>query len=263
MATESDANAPAVADPPAPTPSAAPSVSVPATTAQNNPGPAAAPPPPRAAGNKAFLEVEGGAHLPCLFNPESLSVSRSNTWQGSAAPGRGVPTLRYEGASSATFSLNLFFDTTEDGQSVTKYTGKLLKLMEVDSSLPGSSDKTQNARPPWVVFHWGDLHSFKAVIESMSLSFTYFSSTGIPLRAKVDMSLKQYQEELAFGPQNPTSGTPYPHRVHRVQPGETLDRIAAMHFGDSTQWRRIADGNGIEDPLALRPGQVLAIPELT
>jgi nucleoid-associated protein YgaU len=211
---------------------------------------------------KAFLQTEDGTNLPCLFNPESLSVSRSNSWRGSEAPGRGVPTLRFEGASSGTFSLSLFFDTTSDGQPVTNYTGKLLKLMEVDTKLPGSSDATQNARPPWVVFHWGDLHSFKAVITSLTLNFTYFSSTGVPLRAKVDLQLLQYQEELAFGPQNPTSGTPYPHATHRVQPGETLDRIAAIHFGDSTKWRRIADNNGIEDPLALKPGTLLAIPEL-
>jgi nucleoid-associated protein YgaU len=212
--------------------------------------------------DKAFLKTEDNVTLPCLFNPESLTVSRSNTWQGSTAPGRGVPQLRYEGASSGTFSLSLFFDTTNDGQAVTKYTSKLLKLMEVNDRLPGSSKVTQNVRPPWVVFHWGDLHSFKAVITSLTLNFTYFSSTGVPLRAKADLTLLQYQEELAFGPQNPTSGTPFPHRTHRVQPGETLDRIAAIHFGDSTKWRRIADGNGIEDPLSLRPGMLLAIPEL-
>jgi nucleoid-associated protein YgaU len=211
---------------------------------------------------KAFLQTEDGTNLPCLFNPESLSVSRTNTWAGSSAPGRGVPTLRYEGAASGTFSLSLFFDTTSDGQAVTNYTSKLLKLMEVDPQLPGSSDATQNARPPWVVFHWGDLHSFKAVITSLSLNFTYFSATGVPLRAKADLSLTQYQEELAFGPQNPTSGTPYPHRTHRVQPGETLDRISAIHYGDSTMWRRIANANAVEDPLSLRPGSLLAIPEL-
>ncbi len=211
---------------------------------------------------KAFLTTEDGTNLPCLFNPESLSVSRSNRWEGSTAPGRGVPTVRYEGASSGTFSLSLFFDTTDVGQPVTNYTSKLLKLMEVNPQLPGSSDATQNARPPWVVFNWGDLHSFKAVITSLTLNFTYFSTTGMPLRAKAELSLLQYQEELAFGPQNPTSGTPYPHRTHRVQPGETLDRISAIHFGDSTLWRRIAESNGIEDPLALRPGSLLAIPEL-
>ena len=55
-------------------------------------------------------------------------------------------------------------------------------------------------------------------------------------------SLTQFAESAAFGPQNPTSGTPDPHRVHRVQPGETLDRISAKYYGDSTRWRAIAHG---------------------
>ncbi len=92
------------------------------------------------------------------------------------------------------------------------------------------------------------------------LSFTYFSSTGVPLRATAQLLLQQYDKSDAFGPQNPTSGTPSPHRVHRVQPGETLDRISAKYYGDSTRWRELANTNGIEDPLAVRPGTLLSIP---
>jgi hypothetical protein len=197
-----------------------------------------------------------------MFNPAELQLSRVNGWAADAMPGRGVPTLRYTGAQSGRLNLDLFFDTTDEGQPVTKYTGKILKLMEPDPSLPGMDKRTSNVRPPWVKFHWGDLHSFKAVVSSLDMSFTYFSSTGIPLRARMALTLTQYTEDNAFGPQNPTSGTPEPHRVHRVQPGETLDRIAAMHYGDSTRWRDIATSNNIEDPLALRAGSLLAIPRL-
>jgi nucleoid-associated protein YgaU len=48
--------------------------------------------------------------------------------------------------------------------------------------------------------------------------------------------------------------------VHRVQPGETLDRISAKYYGDSTRWRELARANGVEDPLAIRPGALLNIP---
>ena len=157
-------------------------------------------------------------------------------------------------------SLQLMFDTTDSGDAVTRHTGKVLKLMDVDASLPGTDPQTNNARPPYVVFHWGNLHSFKAVVSSLNLQFTYFSSTGVPLRAKVDLSLTQFAQSSAFGPQNPTSGTPEPHRVHRVQPGETLDRISARYYGDSTRWRTIATANGVVDPLALRTGSLLSIP---
>ena len=215
-----------------------------------------------ARGQKAFLQTEKGDKISCLFNPAELSFSRSNTWAGADMPGKGVPKLNYHGATSGTMSLKLFFDTTGTGEDATTYTDKLLSLMEIDTSLPGSSEANNNARPPWVQFHWGSMHSFKAVITSASVTFNYFSSEGVPLRADVDLGLTQYEDGKVFGPQNPTSGTPHPHKAHRVQPGETLDRIAAIHYGSPTRWRAIADLNGIEDPMALRPGRVLAIPEL-
>ena len=209
---------------------------------------------------KAFLEIEGGQKVPCLFNPAQLQLTRENHWVGDPRPGRGVPRLRYAGSSSGVLAVDLFFDTMHDGSDVTRHTGRLLQLMEIDPSLPGADETTGNVRPPTVTFHWGDLHSFTAVVAALELTFTYFSSAGTPLRARAALELRQYEPSRAFGPQNPTSGTPHPHRVHRVQAGETLDRIAARHYGDPTRWRTLAVANGIEDPLDLRPGTVLSVP---
>jgi nucleoid-associated protein YgaU len=134
--------------------------------------------------------------------------------------------------------------------------------MEVDTSLPGTDETKNNARPPTVVFHWGDQHSFPAVVANLGLTFTYFSSSGVPLRAQMSLDLRQFEPAQAYGPQNPTSGTPRPHRVHRVQPGETLDRISARYYGDSNRWRLLAVANGIEDPLTIRPGSLLTVPRM-
>jgi hypothetical protein len=210
--------------------------------------------------DKAYLETEKGDKIPCLFNPSALQVTRVNQWAADSPVAQGTPTLRFAGARSGTMHLELFFDTTVDGSAVTVHTSKLLGLMEVEPSLAGANPASGNVRPQWVQFHWGDLHSFKAVITSLDLTFVYFAADGTPLRARADLVLTQFEQELAFGPQNPTSGTPRPHRVHRVSPGETLDRIAARHYGDATRWRDIAAANRIEDPLAIRPGTVLAIP---
>jgi hypothetical protein len=209
---------------------------------------------------KAFLLTEKGDKIYFLFNPEQLSFSRSVTWSGSSKAGQEIPLLTYGGGGSQVLTLSsLFFDTTDTGQPVTVYTDKLQALTEI-AQLSGDDEKTNNAQPPWVEFHWGDFSSAKSVITSLNFSFTYFSSTGTPLRATAGMTLTQLLVPLP--PQNPTSGTPRPHRVHRVQPGETLDRIAAVHLGDATKWRSIAEVNVIEDPLALRPGRILAIPAL-
>lgn len=211
---------------------------------------------------KAYLEVESGGRIDCMFNPASFSFSTSNRWVDDEIPGKNTPTLRFAGGGAGSFSLTLTFDTTPTGKSVTEHTNKLLKLMDVDTNLAGYDPAKNNGRPPWVKFHWGtDLHTFKAVVTSSSVSFTYFSSEGLPLRANVDLSFEQFEPDANWGPQNPTSGTPKPKRTHQVQVGETLDRIAARYFGDSTKWRDIAVLNGIADPLDLTPGRLLSIPE--
>ena len=211
---------------------------------------------------KAYLTIEGGDTLPCLYNPKELTLTLSNKWDAASMPGRDVQEAKFNGSSSGTMKMQLQFDTTDTGSSVTTYTDKLVALMKPDTAIQGASDATDNKRPRTVVFQWGSMKSWPAVVEGLTLKFTYFGADGTPLRADVDLSLKQYADPDDLERQNPTSGTPKPHRVHRVQPGETLDRISAHYYGDSTRWRALAVANGLEDPLAVRPGYVLAIPRL-
>jgi hypothetical protein len=210
---------------------------------------------------KAYLEVESGGRIDCMFNPTTFAFATQNRWESDQIPGKATPSLRFAGGSGGTFSLSLIFDTTGTGTAVSVHTNKLLKLMDVDTTLAGYDEAKRNGRPPWVKFHWGThLHSFKAVITSTNITFTYFSNEGMPLRANVDLSLEQFEPDANWGPQNPTSGTPKPKRTHQVQVGDTLDRIAARYYGDSTKWRDIATLNGIADPLDLPPGRLLSIP---
>src|SRR5262245_12427852 len=211
---------------------------------------------------RAYLETESGGRIDCMFNPTTFAFAMQNRWESDQIPGKNTPSLRYAGGAGGTFSLSLVFDTTDTGKAVTQYTNKLLDLMKVDTSLPGYDEAKNNGRPPWVKFHWGThLHSFKAVVGSTNVNFTYFSSEGLPLRANVELSLEQFEPDANGGRQNPASGTPKPRRTHQVQVGDTLDRIAARYYGDSTLWRDIARLNGIADPLDLIPGRLLSIPD--
>jgi LysM repeat protein len=211
---------------------------------------------------KAFLLTEGGARIDCMFNPASFAFTATNGWSDDGIPGTGAPQQRFKGGQSGTFSLTLIFDTTATGASVTTHTNQLLKLMEIDKDQPGFDAKSGNGRPQWVTFNWGEhIHTFQSVITALTVTFTYFSSEGTPLRANVSASMKQFVADENWTRQNPTSGTPSPHRTHVLGPGDTLDRIAARHYGDSTLWRLIADANGLKDPLDLQPGAIINIPE--
>jgi len=217
---------------------------------------------------KAFFEIiysgnRKNEQIPVMFNPETVTITRSNRWAMEAAPGKPVKTAQFKGSEAGELSLpDLWFDTTDTGEPVTKYTDKLMSLLDLDVKVPGTNPRTNNARPPVVKFHWGHIVSFPAYVEEVEIEFTYFSAAGVPLRARVEVELKQFHAS-GVEKQNPTSGTPYPHRVHQFMPGETLDRISAEYYGDATRWRALASANGIEDPLAIRPGTSIVIPEIT
>lgn len=211
---------------------------------------------------KAYLLSEKGDKIRCLFNPAELTITKANSWQAAEAKGQNAPEMRFQGGQPGTLALSLMLDTTDTGGDVTVHTDTLLDLMKVDPELAGSDRQRNSARPPWVEFHWGKLHSFKAIIERLQVRFTYFASSGMPLRAKADLTLKQFMDEGLRPLQNPTSHTPTLHTVHRVVKGETLDRIAAAHYADPTRWRLVAEANAVVDPLAVAPGTLLVIPEL-
>jgi hypothetical protein len=218
--------------------------------------------PGGSAQTKAFFRPEKGPDIACLFNPAQLTITRSNSW-GTGKRGRlGVPVLAYLGANAGSMSFDVFFDTTDTGEPVTRYTDALMRLLDVDPTLSDSDRASDRLRPPTVTFHWGDLQSFAAVIKSLTVNLVYFAADGKPLRAKATITLDQCDSdsEADLPAQNPTSGTPWPHTVHRVSPGETLDRIAVKHYADPNAWRVIAEANDIRDPLSVPAGTLLAIP---
>jgi nucleoid-associated protein YgaU len=221
-----------------------------------------------AAPAKAMLKTELDKEIPFLFNPAELTITKSASWNAAEKKGGNAPPLRFSAGQPGTLTMSITLDSTmseikgEPVKPVTDYTKMLFELVQVDKKLPATDQGRNNARPPWVVFHWGQLHSFRCVVERLTVKYTYFAADGTPLRAKVDLALKQYDDESVLPLQNPTSHTPSLQTVHRLGYGETLDRLAAKHYADSTRWRLIAEANDVIDPLALSPGTLLVIPEL-
>jgi nucleoid-associated protein YgaU len=49
---------------------------------------------------------------------------------------------------------------------------------------------------------------------------------------------------------------------YTVKPGDTLSKIALEWYGDKAKARIIAEENGLKDPDAINPGQILRIPTI-
>ncbi|MDX1413883.1 MAG: LysM peptidoglycan-binding domain-containing protein [Candidatus Promineifilaceae bacterium] len=197
------------------------------------------------------------AIMPVQFNPAEYSLNKGAQIAEIAIPGLDSPLLQFVRGQNEKLTLEFFFDTTESGMGESAV--DVRSLTDPFYLLAKIQPKTH--APPRVRFVWGEGIRFKAIIESVGQKFSLFNPNGIPLRATLSMSFREYKTlEDQVAELNLQSAD---HRRRRVvQRGETLVQIAAEVYDDPGQWRAIAEQNGISNPLHLAPGTELDIPAL-
>jgi nucleoid-associated protein YgaU len=227
-----------------------------------------------------------------LLNPASLKINRAANWTatpnftppnaqagaagkspGASSPpggspaaatsaasgGGGVTTavghapLQYRGSSAGTLSMTVLFDQS------------LIPAGDVS----GSVDQLQNwtcptvmgplnkCHPPKVTFTWGEFR-FVGHVSSVAIDYQLFGVGGRPLRAEAVIVMSENPDTIALT--NPTSGGIAGRRIHVVSEGDSLQSIAYAEYGKPSQWRVLAEANGIDDPLRVAPGTALLIP---
>jgi hypothetical protein len=210
----------------------------------------------------AFLEkASGGGRFEFLLNPTELEFIKENKWASSTRRGQNVSQSEFLGGQPIKFNLTFVLDTSEESGQGRNVRNKVISLGEFWSVDANLRDPRNNlSSPPPLRFHWGAIDSNQVyVLTKMSYKYTRFDPDGTPIRAEVQLSLQQWADSENRPRQNPTSGALIEQRYYQVRPGQTLDLIAYEVYGDSTHWRLIAEANELDDPLDLRPGQMLRI----
>jgi hypothetical protein len=191
-----------------------------------------------------------GAAIRFHFNPTQYTLDASNQIAEIGVPGLRAPVLQFVRGGGRTLSLELFFDAFEDRRGdVTDATETIYELL---------TPTGQTGAPPVCVFAWQN-RRFQCVVERVSGRFTLFRPDGAPVRATLNVTLREYVDAQVVvrrggGGFGGTGGT----RV--VVQGDTLSAIALAEYGNAGRWREIATANGIANPRALQPGTVLVIP---
>ena len=206
------------------------------------------------------------------YNPTEFSLDKGVQLAEIAIPGLDSPLLQFVRGQNEKLSVDLFFDTTDDGTgtgatSVTTKTDPIYSLVKIEPA---------GHAPPIVTFAWNaafpgaDLpaasgnqrrNAFRGVVESCRQKFTFFSPEGVPLRATLTLSLREYKtldEQLA----QLNLSSPDRTHAHVTREGETLSRIAARYYGRASEWRAIAEANDVDDPRRLDPGVLLTVPSI-
>ena len=200
--------------------------------------------------------VPKGETFDVLFNPKEYRLNKSNQFAEVAIPGLSAPILQFTRGDAQTLTMQLFFDTYDPvdskagkDQDVRVHTAKVTDLLKINAELHA---------PPVCQFSWGNL-IFIGVLQQADVRCTLFLPSGIPVRATVDVTFKQF-----FDGKTETGLLQSANfaKQYIVRPGDTLAGIAAEKYDDPAKWRPIAEANDLDDPLSIQPGQVLTIPAI-
>lgn len=189
--------------------------------------------------------------IPVRFNPTEYSLSTSAKYGERSLPGLDTPIEQFVSGGADTLSMELLFDTYEEGVDVRTYTVQLDDIIAV-----GGDEHA----PPVCRFVWGSF-TFRGVLSQLNKRFTMFLPSGVPVRARVNVTFRQHAtpaEQTAAVPRLSSDRT----TVWRVTEGDTLWAVASAEYGDPERWRPIAKANDIDDPRTLEPGRELVVPPL-
>ena len=191
------------------------------------------------------------------FNPGEYSLEKAAQIAEIAIPGIDSPILQFVRGQNERLTLELFFDTSRSGMDesatdVRTLTNSFYQLVK---------QQPKTHAPPRIRFTWGQGLAFKAIVESVRQQFTLFNPAGIPLRATLNVTFREYRtlsEQVADLQSSDHTKT------RAIRRGDTLNRIAAEEYGDPARWRLLADANPelTQRVRRLVPGGLLVIPPI-
>jgi len=199
-----------------------------------------------------FLEVQ--------FNPTELTIDKGAQIAEIPIYGIDSPILQFIRGQNRKVTLDLLFDTTTSSSGfgagavpVTDKTNPFYELVKI---------QPRTHAVPRLKFTWGLGLSFTAIVENIQQKFTLFNPDGLPLRATLTVTFREYRTlENQVADLKPLSPDHSKRRI--VRRGDTLSRLAADELGDPALWRAIADANpDLDDVRRLEPGTTLLIPPL-
>lgn len=120
-----------------------------------------------------------------------------------------------------------------------------------------------DSKLPDLMFQWGKpvvAFCYGVNIVECSVAYVRFNRAAEPTRAQVTLTLEEQPNLTASFLTNPTSGGLPGRRSHLVCEGDNVTNVATRNYGHPKYGRSLAAANGIDDPLRLKPGTRIYVP---
>jgi hypothetical protein len=203
-----------------------------------------------------------------MFRRTAQTSNRGSASQNAGSPAGSMPSVFRKASPSVIMLRNVTFygrDTKSRCDQLLNWMspgGGLLGAL-VGAVLSAATGINLATKLPLVTFQWGPpevAFMYDCNVVNVTIDYNRFAPSGIPVRASVNITLQEQPSLFGTLPTNPTSGGLPGRRAHTVTAGESLVGIATQRYGNPSRWRAVADCNDIEDPLRVRPGQRVYLP---
>lgn len=153
---------------------------------------------------KAQLRSEDNPNQPIefMFNPTDLQFNRSVEIkeQEGVKTQKGLPKVNFAFVQAWTLKLsNLLFDTYEQRTDVIEEIQPILDTVDFTKFSGNQTIK----RPPVYYFTWGEHDYLRCMVNSISYKLTMFLPDGTPVRALVNLDLKEVDDSPTFKTPDP------------------------------------------------------------
>lgn len=201
-----------------------------------------------------------GEDIEVLFNPAQYTMTSSSKYTVNRYSSTDAPSMMYTGGKASTLSMELFFDTS----AVQDVSGILIPATNVAKKVKEFEElvyiKGNMHSPPIVKFIWGTLN-FRGVVTEIKSTFLKFAESGMPIQAKVSLSLMAFYK-LSDKKRVSPFESPDRTKCRMVREDYSIWDMAKNEYGDVSKWKIIARANHISNPLEIPPGTIIKIPAL-
>jgi len=204
---------------------------------------------------KKFSPVPVPTGIPpyvAMFNPENWEITGSVSYNKERPSGREANHLRYEGGNGRSLS----FDLTIDGTGASGESREvLLDIAKLKAIIGFNGDLHETNR---LLVVWGS-QLFSGVYRSLTVKYTLFRPSGIPLRAVVSLSFSEAKEPLAGLKELNLASSDLTHK-RLVRDHDRLDLMCYQIYNESRFYIEVADANDLTTFRKLESGQELVFP---
>jgi hypothetical protein len=193
-----------------------------------------------------------------MFNPENIAIKEDLVWGAECGPGGSGSPMHYKKTNPRTFTLDMIVDGTgvnTGGLKITPVTVQVALFRAATSGVRGVLHQ-----PAFLIVQYG-LFICTCVLNSSTVTYTLFDSTGLPIRAKISASFTEHTVKTLSNITDMLSSADLTHR-RIAGDGDLLPLLTYQIYNNQNYYLQVAKANKLKNFRKLLRGTELVFPRI-